>query len=219
MQVVSAAENGYDYGAMSRQFDAKHALRLTPNILLSSYAQGIFPMAHQDGNIYWYNPDPRTIIPLDNRFHVPRRLKQTIKQRPYEIRFDTNFRGVMLGCAAPAPGRESTWISDEIIQAYTWLHHLGYAHCVEAWQDGTLVGGLYGVTLRGLYAGESMFSYAKDASKICLVYLIEHLREQRFTLLDTQFNTPHLARFGAIEIPREQYEHQLNEAMKVDARF
>ena len=100
-------------------------------------------MAHQNGNIYWYDPDPRTIIPLDDRFHVSRSLRRTIRKQPYEIRFDTDFRAVMMGCAAPAPGRESTWISDEIVQAYTWLHYLGFAHSVEAWQDGTLVGGLY----------------------------------------------------------------------------
>lgn len=194
---------------------SQQPLRITPHILLSSYEQGVFPMAHQDGHIYWYDPDPRTIIPLDGRFHVSRRLKRTIRQQPYDIRLNTNFRGVMLGCAAPAPGRESTWINDEIIQAYTWLHNLGYAHSVEAWQDGTLVGGLYGVSLCGLYAGESMFSFAKDASKICLVYLVHHLQAKGFTLLDTQFNTPHLARFGAIDICRDEYRKMLANAMKI----
>ncbi len=191
---------------------------LRPTALLNAYAQGIFPMAHGAGQIYWYDPDPRAIVPLD-KFHVPRRLCQKINRQPYEIRYSTAFRTVMRRCAAPAPGRDTTWIDDIILNSYTALYQLGYAHSVEAWLDGELVGGLYGVALRGLFAGESMFSNATDASKICLVYLVERLRERGFTLLDTQYQTDHLAQFGVIEIPREVYKQRLSEALLVEAHF
>lgn len=193
-------------------------MRLTPHLLLNAYSQGIFPMAHSDGAIYWYDPDPRAILPLD-AFHVPRSLARRIRRGGFELRVDTDFRAVITACAEPAPGRESTWIDAEIIAAYGELHELGFAHSVETWIDGELAGGLYGVALGGLFAGESMFSRATDASKIALVYLVERLKRRRFLLLDVQFMTEHLRRFGAIEIPRQQYQQYLEKAVQVWTRF
>ncbi|GAB4440730.1 MAG: leucyl/phenylalanyl-tRNA--protein transferase [Anaerolineae bacterium] len=175
-------------------------------------------MADEDGAIYWYDPDPRAIIPLDN-FHVPRSLMRTIRRGQFEVRVDTAFRTVMKACAEPAPGRDITWINQEIITAYSELHALGFAHSVECWRAGELVGGLYGVSLGGLFAGESMFSRATDASKVALVYLVERLRRGGFVLLDTQFMTDHLRRFGAVEIPRIEYQARLVHALKRRARF
>lgn len=194
---------------------------VTVDLLLSAYAQGVFPMAHpeQDNEIFWWDPDPRAIIPLDERFHVPRRLARTVRQQRFELRVDTAFEAVMRACAATGEGRDTTWISEDIVGLYTRLHRLGYAHCVEAWQAGELVGGLYGVTLRGLFAGESMFSLVRDASKVALVYLVERLRARGFALLDTQFLTPHLATFGAYEIPRARYKRLLAQALRVEAHF
>ncbi|MFQ5436219.1 MAG: leucyl/phenylalanyl-tRNA--protein transferase, partial [Anaerolineae bacterium] len=163
-------------------------MKLIPELLLSAYAQGIFPMAHEDGRILWYDPDPRAILPLTG-FHAPRRLLRTVRQDVFEVRVDSAFTAVMRACAAPAPNREETWINEELIAAYTQLHRLGFAHSVEAWQGGKLVGGLYGVTLRGLFAGESMFSWKTDASKVALVHLVWRLREGGFQLLDVQFMT------------------------------
>ena len=196
----------------------KHPI-LDPMILMARYAQGIFPMAHDDGKIHWYDPDPRAIIPLDDRFHISRRLQRTINRSPYEIRINHDFLGVMKGCAAVAIGRETTWIDEQIIEAYNKLHQQGYAHSVEAWQGEKLVGGLYGVALRGLFAGESMFSQADDASKICLVALVNRLRERGFKLLDTQFTTPHLMQFGVIEVSRVQYKWLLKFALQISAEF
>lgn len=175
-------------------------------------------MAHDDGEIYWYDPNPRAIIPLDS-FHVPRRLARTIRRGGFEVRFDSDFRAVIIACATPTPDREKTWIDDRIIESYCQLHDLGFAHSVETWVDGKLVGGLYGVSLQGLFAGESMFSLAPDTSKIALVYLVEHLRQQGFTLLDTQFMTPHLKRFGAVEISRAEYKERLADALRVRTHF
>lgn len=188
-------------------------MRLDPEQLLYAYAQGVFPMAHGDGQIFWYDPDPRAIIPLD-RFHVPSRLARTVRQAPFEIRVDKAFRRVVELCAAPAPGREETWISEDFLTAYSELHELGLAHSVEAWQDGELVGGLYGVTLNSLFAGESMFSLERDASKVTLVHLVRRLRRRNYLLLDIQFLTEHLAQFGAMEIPRERYHRLLREALQ-----
>ncbi|MEZ4727903.1 MAG: leucyl/phenylalanyl-tRNA--protein transferase [Caldilineaceae bacterium] len=192
---------------------------LTPELLLYTYSQGIFPMGHDDGEIYWYDPDPRAIIPLDDAFHVPRSLARRIRQRGFEVRIDSAFRAVMTACAEPAQNRENTWITPPIIDIYCELHKLGYAHSVETWIDGELVGGLYGVAIGGLYAGESMFSRATDSSKIALVYLVERLRRGGFTLLDTQFLTEHLRRFGAVEIPRREYQRRLRQALVAPAVF
>lgn len=192
--------------------------RLTIDLLLNAYSQGLFPMADPDGQIYWYDPDPRAIIPLET-FHTPRSLARTIHRGGFEVRFDTAFRAVMAACAEPGPGRETTWINDEFIKAYGELHQLGFAHSVETWVKGELVGGLYGVSLGGLFAGESMFSRVQDSSKIALVHLIERLRAGDFGLLDTQFMTEHLRQFGTIEIPRREYRVRLAHALTRRARF
>lgn len=192
-------------------------MELTPQLLLSAYAQGIFPMAQDDG-IAWYQPDPRAILPLD-RFHVPRSLRRIIKQQLFQITTDRAFEAVMRFCAAPAKGREETWISEELIAAYTRLHRLGFAHSVETWQNVRLVGGLYGVTIGGFFAGESMFSRQRDASKVALVFLMQRLRARRFQLLDVQFMTEHLRRFGAIEISNEEYQQRLQSALRIHTRF
>lgn len=167
-------------------------------------------MADATGTIYWYDPDPRAIIPLDT-FHVPRRLQRTVKQQKFEVRFNSAFRAVMLACADRS--RPGGWIDDSIINAYCRLNALGFAHSVECWQDGALVGGLYGVALRGLFAGESMFSHQRDASKVALVHLVAHLKQQGFVLLDTQFQTEHLAQFGTVEISAEAYRTRLEAAL------
>ncbi len=193
-------------------------MKLTPELLLSAYCQGVFPMAHDDG-IYWYDPDPRAIIPLDKRFHVPRRLRRTARRGRFDVQVDTAFRDVMEACAAPRPDHEGTWISPEFVDVYTELHHLGFAHSVEIWRDGQLVGGLYGVAVRGLFAGESMFSREADASKVALVHLVERLRHGGFVLLDTQFTTEHLQQFGTFEIPRSHYKALLAQALIVEAVF
>jgi leucyl/phenylalanyl-tRNA--protein transferase len=193
-------------------------MQLTPHLLLNAYSQGVFPMADEDGTIYWFDPDPRAILPLD-AFHVPRTLTRRIRRGGFEIRVDTDFRAVISACAEPVHGRESTWISPEIIATYCELHSLGFAHSVETWIEGELVGGLYGVTLGGLFAGESMFSRDTDASKIALVYLVERLRQRGFVLLDIQFMTEHLRRFGAIEISGREYKARLEKALRVWTSF
>ncbi len=192
---------------------------LTPELLLYTYSQGIFPMGHDDGEIYWYDPDPRAIIPLDDNFHVPRSLARRIRQGGFEVRVDSAFRAVITACAEPGEDREHTWITPAIIDVYCELHQWGYAHSVETWIDGELIGGLYGVTVGGLFAGESMFSRATDSSKIALVHLVERLRVGGFTLLDTQFMTKHLRRFGAVEIARAEYQKRLQQALITPALF
>ena len=192
--------------------------RLTPEILLRAYAEGLFPMAERRGDptLYWVSPEKRGIIPLDT-FHVPHRLARTVRSGAFTVTADTAFRDVMEACAAPAPGREETWINDEILRLYCALHASGHAHSVECWQNGELVGGLYGVRLGAAFFGESMFSRARDASKVALVALVDGLKRGGFVLLDSQFITAHLARFGAIEIPREQYLMKLTYALSRDA--
>lgn len=194
--------------------------RLTPDLLLYGYAHGVFPMADpdEDDAIYWYAPDPRGVLPLDG-FHVSKNLSKLVRRAPFKIMVDRDFEAVMRACAASAPGRESTWISDEVIAGYTALHRRGAAHSVECWQDGALVGGLYGVALGGAFFGESMFHRVRDASKVALVHLVRRLRAGGFTLLDVQFVTPHLARFGAVEISRDAYERRLGAALRVRARW
>ena len=195
-----------------------HGPRLTPELLLRAYADGLFPMAEKrdDPTLYWVSPDQRGIIPLDT-FHVPRRLARTIRSGRFTVTADQAFTEVMQACAAPAPGREESWINDEILRLYTALHAGGHAHSLETWQDGELVGGLYGVRLGAAFFGESMFSRRTDASKVALVALVDALKRGGFTLLDTQFLTAHLARFGAVEIPREQYLMKLNCALSREA--
>jgi leucyl/phenylalanyl-tRNA--protein transferase len=190
---------------------------LSPDLLLSAYCQGIFPMA-DEGQIYWYDPDPRAILPLD-ALHISHSLARSLRSVDYQVFRDRDFGGVIRACAEPSAGREETWISAEIITAYEQLAELGFAHTVEIWQDGRLVGGLYGVAVNGLFAGESMFSLRRDASKIALVHLVGHLREQGFRLLDIQFMTEHLRRLGAREVSRSRYKQLLAGALQVPARF
>ncbi len=188
---------------------------ITPALLLRAYASGVFPMADSadDPDIYWVEPALRGIIPLDG-LHVPRRLRRTVRRGLFEIRINTAFDAVMAGCAAPAPGRENTWINTTIRRLYNRLHEMGHAHCVECWQGGRLVGGLYGVQLNGAFFGESMFSRARDASKVALVHLVARLNAGGFSLLDAQFITGHLARLGAIEIPQAEYLARLERALR-----
>jgi leucyl/phenylalanyl-tRNA--protein transferase len=192
--------------------------RLTPEILLRAYAEGLFPMAERRGDptLYWVSPDKRGIIPLES-FHVPRRLARTVRSGAFTITSDRAFRTVMEACAAPGPGREESWINGEILRLYTALHISGHAHSVECWQGDRLVGGLYGVRLGAAFFGESMFSRVRDASKVALVALVEGLNRGGFVLLDTQFITAHLARFGAVEIPRQQYLRRLQDALNHEA--
>ena len=183
---------------------------LDPVIVLRAYAQGIFPMAHEGGRIHWYAPDPRAILEYHN-FHISRSLRATIRKRHYEIRMDTAFEQVMRYCGA----REETWINEEFIKTYTYLHQKGLGHSVEAWQDGQLMGGLYGIALGGAFMGESMFSRSPDASKVCLAALVEHLHTRGYVLHDTQFLTPHLASLGVTEISRAEYEKRLGVAVQM----
>ncbi len=185
--------------------------------LLNAYASGWFPMAVSPGEIRWYSPDPRGIIPLDT-FHVPSRLARSLRARPFEIRIDTNFPAVIRACAE-RPDPDGNWIDDEIIDSYSALFEQGFAHSVEAWRGDQLVGGLYGVAMRGAFFGESMFHRATDASKAALVALVEHLRERGYALLDTQWVTEHLLQFGAIEIPRRRYLRLLDQALTIDPAF
>jgi leucyl/phenylalanyl-tRNA--protein transferase len=191
---------------------------LTTELLLSAYCSGLFPMADPDydGRISWYAPDPRAVLPLDG-LHVSRSLGRTIRRRKFAVDVDREFETTMRMCAEPAPGRENTWISEELIGAYTELHERGYAHSVECWRDGELAGGLYGVAIGGAFFAESMFSRARDASKVALVHLVERLRAGRFVLLDTQMKTPHLVRLGVGVIPRATYEIRLARALTVSA--
>ncbi len=183
-------------------------------LLLHAYRLGVFPMAIEGGEIRWFSPDPRTILPLE-AFHVPHGLKRERRAAGLEIRVDTRFAEVMRACAA----RPDTWINGEIIESYTRLHELGAAHSVEAWSANELVGGLYGVAIGGAFFGESMFHLVTGASKIALWALVERLRERRFVLLDTQWLTPHLAQFGAKEISRALYLHLLSQAIDLPRSF
>lgn len=187
---------------------------ITPDVLLRAYSIGLFPMAESadDPELFWVEPEMRGIIPLDS-FHVSRSLEKAIRKKPFDIRVNTAFDAVMTGCSEEAPDRPSTWINDTIRGLYTTLHRFGHAHSVEAFEGDLLVGGLYGVSLGSAFFGESMFSRRTNASKICLVYLVERLKERGFTLLDTQFTTEHLKSFGAIDVPKAEYAHLLEEAM------
>ena len=189
-------------------------IEITPQVLLKAYACGIFPMAEsaEDNALYWIEPERRGILPLD-RVHVPRRLARTIRQGGFEVRIDNDFDTVIEGCAAPRAGRRSTWINGRIRSLYADLFALGHCHTVEVWEGDDLIGGLYGVHLGRAFFGESMFSKARDASKIALVYLVARLKFGGFELLDTQFVTGHLARFGAIEVGRAEFQRLLEAAL------
>ncbi len=196
------------------------AVEITPEVLLKAYACGIFPMAEsaEDPTLYWIEPEQRGIIPLRG-FHLPSRLARTVRAGRFEIVADRNCDPVLDGCAAPGPGRSRTWINDRIRRLYRRLFEIGHCHTIEAYQDGVLAGGLYGVSLGATFFGESMFHIARDASKVALVHLVARLRAGGFRLLDTQFVTPHLATFGAIEVPRKRYHKLLSAALADQADF
>ncbi len=185
------------------------ALKLTPTLLLHAYGNGIFPMADDSGDVYWFAPDPRAILDLD-RFHVPRTLRQVCRQNRFNLTVNIDFEAVIDSCA---DREEGTWISQEIRDAYVSLHREGFAHSVEAWQNGKLAGGLYGVALGGAFFGESMFHTVTNASKVALVYLVERMIQRGFVLLDTQYTTDHLRQFKCIEIPRSEYLERLRRAI------
>jgi leucyl/phenylalanyl-tRNA---protein transferase len=194
--------------------------KLTPEILLRAYAVGLFPMAERrdDPTLFWIDPEKRGILPLDG-FHVSRRLRRTVRNGPYEVRCDTAFGAVVQACASPGAKRSDTWINDEIESLYADLHELGRAHSVETWLNGELVGGLYGVSLGAAFFGESMFSTARDASKVALVHLVARLIKGDYKLLDTQFVTDHLTQFGVVELPRAGYRQLLASALDASATF
>lgn len=196
---------------------------LTSHDLLHGYAAGVFPMDGPDG-LRWYRPLRRAVIPLDERFHVPDSLRRVVRAGRFRVTADTQFEVVMRACAAPRRQPDGTldadtWISEQIVAAYVALHEQGHGHSIEVWDGDGLAGGLYGVALGGAFFGESMFHRARDASKVALVHLVERLRAGGFALLDTQFLTPHLARFGAFEMPRVRYEARLAGALAVAARW
>jgi leucyl/phenylalanyl-tRNA--protein transferase len=194
--------------------------RLTPDILLAAYAAGVFPMAESadDPELFWVDPHHRGILPLDG-FHVPHRLRRVVRQGSFGIRCDSAFEDVIRGCAEATEKRPNTWINDEIVRLYAALFARGAAHSVESWQDGVLVGGLYGVSIGAAFFGESMFSRTTDASKVALVHLVARLWLGGYRLLDTQFLTPHLARFGGVEITRARYHRLLADALAYRASF
>jgi leucyl/phenylalanyl-tRNA--protein transferase len=187
---------------------------IDPELLLQGYRLGVFPMAMEDESIQWFSPDPRAILPLKD-FHVPHALRRVVRKKAFETTIDNAFSKVIEECAK----REDTWINLEIIESYTRLHELGSAHSVEAWKEGALAGGLYGVAVGGAFFGESMFHRVTDASKIALLALVEHLRAQKFVLLDTQWLTPHLQQFGGIEISRDHYLRLLRRAVELPCSF
>jgi len=191
-------------------------LTLTPDGVELAYRHGIFPMAEEgSGEILWFRPDPRAIIPLDG-FHISRSLARTLRRGIFEIRVDTDFEGVMRGCADRPEG---TWISERFVEVYGALHRAGKAHSVEAWRDGRLVGGAYGLALGGAFMAESMFHRETDASKVALAALVGRLSERGFTVLDVQYMTPHLESLGAVEITRREYERRLERALALDRTF
>jgi leucyl/phenylalanyl-tRNA--protein transferase len=199
---------------------SRRTFEITPELMLRAYRAGLFPMAEtrRGERLYWLDPEQRGILPLDG-FHLPRRLLRTVLSDAFEVTTDRDFMSVIAGCAASRPGREETWINVEIERLFGDLHRLGHAHSVESWQGGVLVGGLYGVVLGGAFFGESMFSRARDASKVALVHLMARLRLGGFRLLDTQFVTAHLAQFGAVEVPRDDYKVLLALAVDLPARW
>jgi leucyl/phenylalanyl-tRNA--protein transferase len=199
---------------------SRRAASVTPDLLLRAYRAGLFPMAEtrETDRIFWLDPEWRGVLPLD-AFHLPKRLARTLRTAAPHVTADHAFADVIAGCAEPAPGREDTWINPEIEALFTALHRMGHAHSIEVWDRGDLIGGLYGVRIGGAFFGESMFSRATDASKIALAHLVVRLRLGGFRLLDTQFITAHLARFGAVEIPRAEYRARLAEAIDAPAAW
>lgn len=192
--------------------------RLTADDLINGYINGIFPMADTDSTLYWYSPDPRAIIPIDT-YGPPKSLRPVLNKKIFEIRINTDFEGVMRACSLPRSEFDGTWISDEIIEAYTELHQMGLAYSVETYIDNRLTGGLYGVVIGAVFFGESMFYRVSDASKVAFHYLMEILKKQGYELLDTQFINDNVRRFGAIEIPRSEYMRRLKKALEKKCIF
>lgn len=203
---------------MTRPYAPGH--RIPTDLLLKAYASGVFPMAESaaDPEVFWVRPETRGVIPLDG-FHIPKSLAKTIRRGRFLVTVDRDFEGVIDGCAQAREERRNTWINGPIREAYVELYRRGHCHSVEAWHNGRLAGGLYGVSLGRAFFGESMFSRERDASKVCLVKLVERLVERRFVLLDTQFTTEHLKQFGAVDVPRRKYERLLEKALDGEARF
>jgi len=197
---------------------SRRSVEVTADLVLRAYRHGLFPMAEgrSGDKLFWLDPVKRGVLPLE-QFHLPRRLLRTVLSGDYEVTVDRNFAGTIAGCATPLPDRTDTWINPQIERLFTELHRMGYAHSVETWSNGNLVGGLYGVAMGAAFFGESMFSFARDASKVALVHLVARLRLGGFRLLDTQFVTAHLSQFGAEEIPRERYKLQLAAAVDTPA--
>jgi leucyl/phenylalanyl-tRNA--protein transferase len=212
-----AARQGRDWPKLPILASLSMVTALSTELLLTAYCQGIFPMAvNKRGDIRWFSPDPRAVIPIDDKFHIPRGLKRVLKKRRFTLTINEDFEGVIQSCATI---HGATWISQAITRAYCELHQRGFAHSVETRLDGELVGGLYGVHIRGAFFGESMFHRVTDASKVALVALVERLRAGGFSLLDTQWTTPHLKQFGAFEIPRADYLRLLEAALKRNCAF
>ena len=199
---------------------SRRTVEITTDLMLRAYRHGLFPMAEtrRGDRLYWLDPEKRGILPLD-RFHLPRRLARTVQSDAFTVTVDQDFAGTIAGCATAAPGREDTWINPQIERLFIELFRMGHAHSVEAWRDGILVGGLYGVALGAAFFGESMFSFARDASKVALVHLVARLIKGGFRLLDCQFMTEHLRGFGAVEIPRDEFRERLADAVGRDATF
>jgi len=199
---------------------SRRTILVTADLMLRAYRAGLFPMAESrvGHRLYWLDPEQRGVLPLD-KFHLPKRLLRTVLSGPFTVTSNTAFPDIIAGCAATGPGREDTWINPDIERLFIELHATGHAHSVETWQGGKLVGGLYGVSLGGVFFGESMFSIARDSSKVALVHLVARLRIGGYTLLDTQFVTTHLSQFGATEIPRDIYKAQLAQAVATPGRW
>jgi leucyl/phenylalanyl-tRNA--protein transferase len=196
---------------------------ITPELVLTGYLRGAFPMCDpESGRVEWFTCDPRALVPIDERFRVSQSLARTVRGGRFEVRVDTAFERVMEGCARDRSAENRNWIGPDIRRTYGELHRMGFAHSVEAWRDGELVGGLYGVALKGAFFGESMFSVpgkGTDASKVCLVHLVQRLRRGRFVLCDSQYANAHMAQFGTYEIPAREYMSLLEDAVEVDARW
>jgi len=215
--MTSAGSNGFSATALDAM---PSPIGLSPEILIRAYRAGIFPMAESadDPKLFWVDPERRGILPLD-RFHLSRRLRRVVRQGRFEVRIDSDFPATLAGCAEASEKRPNTWINHEIARLYSELHARGAAHSVECWQEGRLVGGLYGVSIGAAFFGESMFSRVADASKAALVHLVALLRLGGYRLLDLQFLTPHLAQFGAVEVPRAHYRRLLAEALRYGGVF
>lgn len=216
----SAFRAGVKHPSAAQWGMSRRTVEITTELMLRAYRHGLFPMAEtrRGDRLYWLDPERRGILPLEG-FHLPRRLARTVLSDIYTVTVDRDFAGTIAGCATSAPGREDTWINPQIERLFGDLHRQGHAHSVESRQHGVLVGGLYGVAIGGAFFGESMFSFARDASKVALVHLVARLRLGGFKLLDTQFVTAHLAQFGAEELPRDDYKTRLADAVAAPALF